>query len=327
MIYAWHRPIWQQLTAHWQHLHHAWLLVGKQNTGKTTFARHFAQALLCETPTSTREPCGQCPSCHLFQNGTHPDFYELCPEIPEEGSTSRKLLQIKMDDVRAILEPLNQSSVRAGRRVVLIHPAEMLNTQAANALLKILEEPPEAVVFLLVSHKRDKLLPTIKSRCRQLLLPAPDKATALAYLQNQQIDNANNLLAFHGDAPLFPHLPEQNQLRDDLLNVLAAPRLLAILDYAAQFEKSKLPLAELLDWLHKWLIDLALNQQNLPSRYYPQHAGSLKKIAKQTNPATLFRFQAALNALAPYGHHSLNVKMQAEDLLCAYLAFTQNKTH
>ncbi|SSY80403.1 DNA polymerase III subunit delta' [Alysiella crassa] len=325
MIYNWHTTAWQHITAHWHTPANAWLIIGKQNTGKIAFAQHFAQALLCETPQAQHEPCGVCPSCHLFTQGSHPDFYPLSPELPEDGSSSRKLLQIKIDAVRAILEPLTQSSLRGGRRVVLINPAEMLNTQAANALLKILEEPPEAVVFLLVAHNRDRVLPTIKSRCRQLILPAPSFQAALQFVQAQNIENAENLLAFHSHAPLFPHAPEQDELRDKLLNVLIEPRLLAILDYAAEYDKAKLPLADLLDWIAKWLIDLGLSQQKMSPLYYPQHASSLNKLAAKTNPATLFRFQAALNALAPYGHHSLNVKMQAEDLLCEYLTLTQNK--
>lgn len=324
MIYEWHQTAWRQLTQYWQNQPNAWLILGKQNTGKTAFAQHLAQALLCETPTHQHEPCGTCPSCHLFEQDAHPDFYALSPEQNDDGS-SKKLLQIKIDAVRQILEPLHQTSVRGGRRVVLINPAESLNTQAANALLKMLEEPPQAVIFLLVAHNRDRVLPTIKSRCRQLILPAPRFQAALNFVQQQNLPDAENLLAFHSHAPLFSHNPEQDALRDKLLNLLAEPRLLAILDYAAEFDKAKLPLATFLDWLAKWLIDLGLAQQNIAALYYPQHSGSLKKWGEKTNPATLFRFQAALNALAPYGHHSLNVKMQVEDLLCGYLAFTQNK--
>lgn len=324
MIYDWHKTIWQQLVKHWHNQPNAWLIVGKQNTGKTTFALHLAQALLCEKLPENREPCGQCPSCHLFTQGTHPDFYRLAPE-QTDSSGSKKLLQIKIDAVRDILMPLTESSMRGGRCVVLINPAESLNHQAANALLKILEEPPESVIFLLVSNNRDRLLPTIKSRCRQLILPAPDFQTALNYVKSQHIDNAKNLLAFYSHAPLFMHNPEHDELRFNLLKILTEPRLLAILDYAAEFDKSKLPLAVLLDWLAKWLIDLALAQQHITVLYYPYFADNLKKLAEKTNPATLFHFQAALNALTPYGYHSLNVKMQAEDLLCQYLAFTQNK--
>ena len=258
--------------------------------------------------------------------GTHPDFYALQPEQPETEAGSRKLLQIKIDAVRAILEPLTQSSIRGGRRVVLINPAESMNIQAANALLKMLEEPPEAVIFLLVTHNRDRLLPTIKSRCRQMLLPAPSQEVALDYLRGQQIGQPENLLAFHSGAPLFAHAPEQDALREKLLALLAAPRLLAILDYAAEYDKQKFPLAFLLDWLHKWLIDIALAQRNIAPLYYPQHKTNIAQIASKTNPATLFALSGSLKSLHPYGYHSLNVKMQTEFLLCDYLSATLKKS-
>lgn len=331
MIYPWHQTAWQQLTEHWQQLHHAWLLIGKESTGKSAFAAHFAQVLLCEQPQSNHEACGQCPSCHLFTQHAHPDFYSLTPEQPDSSETgnARKLQQIKIDAVRAILEPLTQTSVRGGRRVVLIYPAESMNVQAANALLKMLEEPPEAVVFLLVSHNRDRLLPTIKSRCRALTLPAPSPEQALHYWREQQpehAEQAEQLLAFHSHAPLFEHNPEQDDLRERLLAILAEPRLLAILDYAAEFDKQKLPLAVLLDWLHKWLIDMSLATQSMPPLYYPHHASSLQRMAQKTNPATLFALIAQLNRLHPYGHHSLNVKMQAENLLGEYLLMLTAKS-
>lgn len=325
MIYPWHQAAWQQLSTHWQQLPNAWLFAGKENIGKTAFARVLAQALLCEQPHENHESCGVCPSCHLFAQHAHPDFYELTPEAPDEETSARKLSNIKIDAVRDILEPLTQSSLRGGRRVVLIHPAESMNIQAANALLKILEEPPEAVIFLLVTHNRDRLLPTIKSRCRTFVLHAPDHEQALHYLQTQQIENAENLLAFHSGAPLFEAAPEQDALREDLLELLANPRLLAILDYAAQFDKHKLPMAVLLDWLHKWLTDVSLAVQKIMPLYYPHHAEAIATVAQKTNPATLFAFIQTLNRLKPYGHHTLNVKMQTEFLLSEYLTVLSKK--
>lgn len=326
MIYPWHLSAWQQLTEHWHHQPNAWLLAGKQHTGKLAFAQHLAQALLCEQPTAEHAACQQCPSCHLYQQQSHPDFYWLTPESADGETATRKSFNIKIDAVRAILSPLMQSSVRGGRRVVLIEPAESMNIQAANALLKMLEEPPAAVIFILVSHNRDRLLPTIKSRCRSLMLPAPTQSQALDYLKQNQIHNAEDLLAFHSGAPLFEHAPEQDALREQLLPILAAPRLLAILDYAAEFDQHKLPLATLLDWLQKWLIDVSLAAQNMPPLYYPTWSSATQAIAAKTNPATLFGLHQQLNQLKPYGHHSLNVKMQAESLLSEYLTLVSKKT-
>jgi len=325
MIYPWHESAWRQLAAQWSNRPNAWLLTGRRDTGKTAFARHLAQALLCEQPQAEHQPCGNCPSCHLFAQGSHPDYYELAPELPAEGESARKLLQIKIDAVRAVLSPLLQSSVRGGLRVVLVQPAETMNTQAANALLKMLEEPPASVVFLLVTHNKDRLLPTIKSRCRPFLLPAPSAEEALGYLKTQDTPQAEALLAFHSGAPLFAAEPEQDAMREELCQLLAKPRLLAMLDYAAAFDKQKWPLAVFLDWLHKWLADITLAQQNLPPLYYPQHQAAIFQVASRTRGAALFQLVHTLNRLSPYGRHTLSVRMQVENLLTGYLAFWQNK--
>ena len=325
MIYPWHESAWRQLAAQWGNRPNAWLLTGRRDTGKTAFARHLAQALLCEQPQVEHQPCGNCPSCHLFAQGSHPDYYELAPELPAEGESARKLLQIKIDAVRAVLSPLLQSSVRGGLRVALVQPAETMNTQAANALLKMLEEPPASVVFLLVTHNKDRLLPTIKSRCRPFLLPDPSAEEALGYLKTQNTPQAEALLAFHSGAPLFAAEPEQDTMREELCQLLAKPRLLAMLDYAAAFDKQKWPLAVFLDWLHKWLADIALAQQNLPPLYYPQHQAAIFQVASRTRGAALFQLVHTLNRLSPYGRHTLSVRMQVENLLTGYLAFWQNK--
>lgn len=330
MLHTWQHTLWQQLTRNPQRAH-ALLLHGRQHTGKTDFARHYAQSLLCETPAAGHHPCGHCPSCHLFGQNSHPDFYLLTPETDEEDTTHRKQAQIKIDTVRHVIQSLLHTSVRGGLRVVLIAPAEALNLQAANALLKILEEPPEAVVFVLLSHNKDRLLPTIKSRCRQLAHTEPTPQAALDYLKQHHPElsdtEAAALSAFHGHVPLCRPHPEQHTLHQQLCHILTAPRLLAILDFAAQFDRSKHPLALLLQWLQKWLTDIALAQQNLAPIYHPTWHEAILQVAQRTRADALFAFEKTIRQLSPYGRHTLNVKMQTEFLLTQYLALWQNKGH
>lgn len=325
MIYPWQQSLWQQMAEHWANQPNAWLLYGKAGIGKLTFARHLAQALLCENPRPDHAPCQQCPSCHLLSQDSHPDLCVLSPEEADGEPNARKLLQIKVNAVREVLDFAHLSSHRGGRRVVLVHPAESMNIQAANALLKVLEEPPEQVLFILISHSKDALLPTIKSRCRQLALPTPGQEEALAWLEQHDVADAASLLAFHGGAPLFVHNPLHIDVRNTLLAALAKPRLLALLDYAALFDRQKWPLALLLDWLYKWLLDIGLAQQKMPALYYPAWQDTLNELGQHSHPLALFQLIKRLNALTPYGQHTLNVKMQAEDLLIDYLQFWQQK--
>ena len=325
MIYPWQHSAWQQLAAHWDKHPNAWLLYGKAGTGKLAFAQYLAQALLCENPQAEHQPCGQCPSCHLCSQHSHPDLCELTPEIPEGDNVARKLLQIKVDAVRQVLDFVHLSAHRGGHRVVLVHPAESMNIQAANALLKVLEEPPPQVLFILVSHNKDALLPTIKSRCRPFALPLPSREQALAWLQQQDMADAENLLAFHGGAPLFADTPAEDDLRAQLLDLLAQPRLLALLDYAALFDRQQWPLSLLLDWLHTGLLDIARAQQQMAAVYYPGRQTALDTLGARTQPIALFALAERLNALTPYGQHTLNVKMKEEDLLIEYLHFWHQK--
>ncbi|MCO6504749.1 MAG: DNA polymerase III subunit delta' [Snodgrassella sp.] len=324
MIYPWLKPIWQQIDRYWQQQPHAWLLYGHPGIGKLDFAEHLAQAVLCESLQSGHQPCGHCPSCHLFSQHSHPDFLLVTPEEPDGVGSERKQALIKVETVRHVLDFAHLSAHRGGQRVALIYPAESMNTQAANALLKILEEPPAGMVFILVSHHKDRLLPTIKSRCRQVALRKPDREQALNYVQQQYGDQASILLAFHGGAPLFDNENSHNQVRHELLTLLCKPRLLALLDYAATFDKQKLALATFLDWLNKWLIDMTLAQQHMPVMYYPDWQQSLNEISASLDPLALFALIDKLTALAPYGKHTLNVKMQLEDLLIEYLQVWQH---
>ncbi|MXR37305.1 DNA polymerase III subunit delta' [Craterilacuibacter sinensis] len=324
MLYPWHQADWARISSEFSRLPNAWLFTGMAGSGKLEFAEHLAQALLCDQPLADHGACGQCESCRWFGSGSHPDFRRLSPIIEgeeegKEGKPTRKLAQIKIEAVREIIEFSQLSSHRHGQRVVLVEPAETLNPAAANALLKVLEEPPDDVLFLLVAHSPQRLLPTIKSRCRQYPLARPSHEMALAWLKSQGIARAEIELAHNGGAPLFNHDPALTALRDQFVAALAAPMLTGMLDMAELVDKQKLPLAVPLDWLAKWLHDLAGLSLACRLRYYPEHEDALSSLARRARLPELMRCQSAVTTLVPYGQHTLNVRLQLEALLMDYL--------
>jgi len=136
-------------------LSHAYLFTGTRGTGKTTCAKLLARAVNCEHPVNG-SPCNCCPSCLGIENGSILDVLEL-----DAASNNR------VDDVRAILDEASYSPATVKKRVYIVDEVHMLSTQAFNALLQILEEPPEHLMFILATTEIHKVPATIKSRCQQ----------------------------------------------------------------------------------------------------------------------------------------------------------------
>lgn len=169
---------------HGARLHHAWLLTGPEGVGKLTTAMQFARRLLAEGMGLSPETPGidvpfSHPAAKLLNAWSHPDF-ALLDRLPKDdkvasgkprhewASDEERARSIKVDQVRALNGLFNTAPSMSSRRVVVIDDAETLEPNAANALLKRLEEPPEGTIFLLVAHSAGRLLPTIRSRCRVL---------------------------------------------------------------------------------------------------------------------------------------------------------------
>jgi DNA polymerase-3 subunit delta' len=214
-MHPWNEPLLESLRHRAGQLPHALLIHGAQGVGKLALAEKIAQLLLCEAKEAARKPCGACDGCRWYAVGNHPDFRRLEPEAlapqpdvaeEEEGDAparrGKPSLDIKIDQVRELADFLNIGSHRGRLRVALVHPAEEMNVNAANALLKALEEPPAGAVFLLVSHRPARLLPTIRSRCVAMPVAIPRKEAALQWLAAQGMRDAERWLAYAGGAPL-----------------------------------------------------------------------------------------------------------------------------
>lgn len=135
---------------------HAYLLAGPEGSGKEALARALAIALLCSAPVKG-DACGCCRSCRQVENHNHPDLHFLQPS----GSS------IKIEQIRSVLRRASFRSYQGGRQVFLIKQAEFMTVEAANCLLKTLEEPARDTVFILLASRPQALLPTVLSRCQQ----------------------------------------------------------------------------------------------------------------------------------------------------------------
>jgi len=208
---------WEQLLGMRTKLPQALLVHGPRGIGKLALAERFAQLLLCEAAGLLQAPCGTCEGCRWFLAGTHPDLRRLEPEslerlrfsgeeqdetAPTGSRTQKPSTEIRIGQVRSLDGFLNLRSHRGRQRVVLVHPAEDMNLNAANALLKGLEEPQAQAHFILVSHRPARLLPTIRSRCVALPVALPDQGAAGSWLKALGASDWEACLAFAGGAPL-----------------------------------------------------------------------------------------------------------------------------
>lgn len=324
-IYPWQESLWQNLNQGRQKLHHAFLMHGRTGIGKYDFALSFSKALLCPNTDHGGHACGECASCRWFSDESHPDFRLISPEQDsgndEEAAGTKKTkkkTQISVTQIRELSDFLSLSSHQAsGMRIVLISPAESLNLASANALLKMLEEPAPGVIFILVAHQLQRLLPTIISRCQKINMPVPGEAQALAWLNIKGIQNSAQQLAYLEGSPIKV-LTEQAQF-DQLTEIwkhLALGRKLdsqaaASILIAASVEAGVIA-------LQKWLYDIVTIKLGQQLRYHVQHARALQALADRVNLARLFELQKKTNELRKLANHPLNHELQMENLLVEY---------
>lgn len=253
--YSWQKKQWLQLWQSFQQnrLPHALLFSGVAGIGKMHMASLLAHALLCTQPDEKGNACGQCRSCDLLNAKSHADFLVIEPE--ETGQ------MIKVDQIREVIDFVNATAQQGGYRVVIINPANAMNQNAANALLKSLEEPTAKCLFILISNQSLKLLPTIKSRCQEIVFQKPENNVGVKWLieKNNQISNPELLLSLANGAPLKAlELFETNfiSIRQDLYNGLFAlsQKQEDPLRFAARWLDTEI--STLLSLLQNWLRDL-----------------------------------------------------------------------
>ena len=193
------------------HPPHALLIYGKPGIGKRYLVDALVARILCQRPLNNHA-CGDCQSCRWLHSDFHPDLYRIAGES-----------EIKVDNIRKI-HHFAQLTSEVGRKVVVIKQADRMNLNAANSLLKVLEEPPQDLFFLLECSEPEKLPITVRSRCQFYFVKSPSEADSLQYIQQQIVGNyaikeeqLRLLLAITFDAPFLALQYLQNKYVEKLL--------------------------------------------------------------------------------------------------------------
>lgn len=324
---------------------HAVLLHGPAGIGKLDLALDEADSLLCEQRAADGSACGRCAGCALVAAGNHPDLKIVRPEAlaeldprgsqapegePAESrspsgsadSKTRASREIKIEQIRAVSEWVTLSTHRGGNRVIVIEPAESLTVPASNALLKVLEEPPPRTVFLLISQRIDRTLPTLRSRCALVRVPLPPPTIAVQWLEQQGgADSAQRLLEA-GGAPLTAAQADRNGLAPDLRE-----RLLGLLRKGTGLTGAAVvsavprdaPVAGSVALFQRWGWDfLAFSLAGIV-RYHPDEVAALRQLGGKWQIADACSWIAELNVARSYADHPLNAKLAVEGMLLSYM--------
>lgn len=249
------------------------------------FAEQVAHLLVCDSPQNNRA-CGLCPACKLVNADTHPDLIRLAPEEDKNS--------ISIDRVRSLSTALSLKPQYSKYRIILITPAHKLNRNAANALLKTLEEPGENNLFLLVTDHLEMLPATIRSRCQIMSIPTPSRHDAEIWLKPQlQIDNSQRLLEIAAGSPLKAlKLASDETVKEyELVAALWLKLSKEQIDpITAASSVEKIELHSIIEWITRWVIELIRAQFN-PCLSKSSEAGDsplLKDLQVSLNLRQLF---------------------------------------
>ena len=299
-------------------LPHALLLTGLPGLGKGTLADAIAGQLLCAAASLESGPCGRCTACVQLGAGTHPDYIKV--ELEEDASV------IKVDQIRSLSEKLSLSSHQGGYKVVVLNPADSMNINAANSLLKTLEEPSDNTVLVLVCERPSQLPATVRSRCQQLKVDVPGQEVGIQWLAGQGITGpAKTYLQMAHGAPLEAlkqaqagSIEARREHFDSLVAILegrAAP-----LTVAQAWAKD----ADMqgIRWMRDWLMDLlriVMTGQTSEVRSADLIDG-LAGLAGKLNSRVLFAQLERVNRVLGLTATSLNRQLLTEDILLAWAA-------
>lgn len=282
-----------------QRLPHAILLIGPQHADMTNFSSRMSAAILC---SHEKKPCGECKSCRLVISKEHPDWYCLQPDSPSGI--------IKIDQIRDLQAIIFTSPQLNGMRVVTINPAEKMNVAAANALLKLLEEPPSCVIFILIAEQISTLPPTILSRCQQWRVAFTDILEADYLTIGEEYANQSERGKLFEQ--LMVILQDLSELISNKMSVCALAAKWSVFEFHH------------LLWIIYLVNAQMINYQLTGSHFEKKWTKQLYELSSHFQPTALFRQLDEINAIIRKLNQNINMNqtLVLENLLLGYSRLT-----
>lgn len=311
-LHSWQESDYNNLVKLNERLPNALVLQDSNKSGVKNLASCWIKFLLCNNPIN-KTACEKCASCIFLRNGSHPDFYFLTANDDE-----KKNKNINISDIRNAINFLSTASHISKYKIILIDDFTLLNINSSNALLKIIEEPPQYALFILLGSNVNQLLPTVRSRCHIYILSQPSVDTALNYLKNLNIQDYEFWLNYYDNNPLFELEINQAQL-DSLISTLVEPNCNNIFSLSKEFNGKIVSFSFFIDFMLKWLSDMVCAKMAKGrGKYFINYDNIFNTLLSRLDLERVFYLNDRLIFLCNWLKHPLNYKLQIENILLQY---------
>lgn len=348
-VHPWNNAKAKSLTRDRTRLPHALLMCGPQGVGKNALAQWLAQCLLCVQPNEEGDACDQCQNCRLFSAGSHPDLHVVQPEAiykasedllsryaqryapADKSKESKDSTVIRIDQIRSLIENAQTRPQIGACKLLLLSPADSMNVNAANSLLKLLEEPPADSYLVLIADRPARLPATIRSRCSRIDVPIPPRSMSLAWLVGQGLaePQARLLLDLAGGAPLAAHALAQSDFLAERTSLMEDMEKLAggqtdPLTCAARWKT--LGAERCLLWMQGYLSDLVGTGMRGGAGYLynPDCEARLQALEKRLDLKQLFQFTDVVGRNRALLGGPLDEQLMLEDTLIRWTQLAHN---